>query len=99
MPNSVSLEFTDISTLTAGWRTQNERTRLQALGASWLRELRSCVLPVRSAGVPAELNFLISPLDPDFTRVSVGESEPLETNLRLIRPPRSKWSSTVMQSH
>ena len=93
MPNSVSLEFTDISTLTAGWRTQNERTRLQALGASWLRELRSCVLPVRSAGVPAELNFLINPLHPDFTRITLGEPEPLETDLRLIHPRRAKVAS------
>ena len=90
MPNSVSLEFTDISTLTAGWRTQNERAQLKALGANWLRELRSCVLPVRSAVVPAELNFLINPLDPDFTRISLGEPEPLETNLRLIRPQRAR---------
>ena len=98
MPNTVSLEFTDFSTLTAGWRTQNGRDHLQALDANWLRELRSCVWAVPSAEVPAGLNFLINPLHPDFTRITLGEPEPLETDLRLIRPQRSKWSSTVMQS-
>ncbi len=85
VPDMVSREEMDINALPAGWRNQEERTQLQALGASWLRESRSCVLAVPSAVVPAELNFLINPLHPDFTRIKLGEPEPLETDLRLIR--------------
>ena len=99
LPNTVSVEYMDISSLPGGWRNQDERDHLQALGANWLRELRSCVWAVPSAVVPAELNFLINPLHPDFTRITLGEPEPLETDLRLIRPKRAKRSSTVMQSY
>ena len=98
VPNTVSLEFKGINTLNSGWRNQDERNHLQALGANWLRELRSCVWAVPSAVVPAELNFLINPLHPDFTRITLGEPEPLEMDLRLICPQRAKRSSTVMQS-
>ena len=85
LPDTVSREDMEVSALPAGWRKQEERANLQALGANWLRELRSCVLVVPSAVVPAEFNFLINPLHPDFTRIKLGEPEPLETDLRLIR--------------
>ena len=86
VPDTVSREHVDISALPTDWRNQNERGHLQALGATWLRESRSCVLTVPSAVVPAELNFLINPLHPDFARIKLGEPETLETDLRLIRP-------------
>ena len=90
VPDTVSREQMDISALPADWRNQNERGHLQALGATWLRESRSCVLAVPSAVVPAEFNFLINPLHPDFTRVKLGEPEALETDLRLMRGQPSK---------
>ena len=92
VPDTVSREQMDINALPAGWRNQEERTQLQALGASWLRESRSCVLAVPSAVVPAELNFLINPLHPDFAGITFGEPEPLETDLRLIRRQPAKRS-------
>ena len=92
VPDTVSREDMDISALPVDWRNHNERGHLQALGASWLRELRSCVLAVPSAIVPAELNFLINPLHPDFVRIRLGEPELLETDLRLIRPLPAKRS-------
>ena len=90
VPDTVSREQVDISALPTVWRNQSERVHLQALGTHWLRELRSCVLVVPSAVVPAELNFLINPLHPDFTRIKLGEPEPLETDLCLIRPQPAK---------
>jgi RES domain-containing protein len=90
LPGAVSQERMDASALPAGWRNQNERAQLQALGTQWLRESRSCVLGVPSAVVPAEFNFLINPLHPDFAHITVGEPELLETDLRLIRAQRGE---------
>ena len=92
LPDTVSREDLEVSSLPAGWRNQEERAHLQALGTNWLRELRSCVLAVPSAVVPAELNFLINPLHPDFAAITFGEPEPLETDLRLIRGQAAKRS-------
>lgn len=85
LPHSVSIETIANSTLAQGWRAQAGRDQLQALGAEWLRQSRSCVLAVPSALIPAELNFLINPFHPDFRHITVGMPEPLETDLRLIR--------------
>ena len=47
------------------------------------RRHASRVLAVPSAVIPAELNFLINPLHPDFKRISLGEPETLDTDMRL----------------
>lgn len=86
VPDTVSREKIDVSALPTGWRNPEKRDHLQELGANWLREARSCLLVVPSAVVPAELNFLINPLHPDFASIKLGEPELFETDLRLIRP-------------
>jgi len=41
---------------------------------------------VPSAVVPAESNYLLNPLHPDFKRVKVGKPATVKTDLRLIKP-------------
>lgn len=83
LPETVSMETLDNKALPRDWRTHAGREALQSLGGEWLRQSRSCVLAVPSAVVPAELNFLINPLHPDFKRITLGEPESLETDMRL----------------
>ena len=83
LPEMVSMETLDAHVLPKDWRTPAGRQALQALGREWLRQTRSCVLAVPSAVVPAERNFLINPLHPDFKRIALGEPETLETDMRL----------------
>ena len=90
LPDTVSMEHLQRTSMSAGWRSQNERAQLQALGANWLHESRTCVLAVPSAVVPAEFNFLINPLHPDFVGITIGEPEPREADLRLIRGQPAK---------
>jgi len=82
LPENISMETLDTNVLPGGWRTHAGREALQTLGGEWLRQSRSCVLAVPSAVIPAELNFLINPLHPDFKRISLGEPETLDTNGR-----------------
>ena len=81
----VSLREPNISELEANWRGLSARDELQAIGHDWLQRPESCVLSVSSALVPAERNFLINPLHPDFAKISIGEPEFSETDVRLLR--------------
>lgn len=83
LPENISLETLAKDDLPGDWRTHAGREALQTLGGEWLRQLRSCVLAVPSAVIPAELNFLINPLHPDFKRITLGEPESLNTDMRL----------------
>ena len=83
LPENISLETLAKDDLPGDWRTHAGREALQSLGGDWLRQLRSCVLAVPSAVIPAELNFLINPLHPDFKRITLGEPETLNTDMRL----------------
>ncbi len=83
LPENISLETLAKDDLPGDWRTHAGREALQSLGGDWLRQLRSCVLAVPSAVIPAELNFLINPAHPDFKRITLGEPETLNTDMRL----------------
>jgi RES domain-containing protein len=83
LPEAVSIETLGGNALPKNWRTHAAREALQSMGSEWLRQLRSCVLAVPSSVMPAELNFLINPLHPDFKHVALGDPEMLETDMRL----------------
>lgn len=85
LPADLAVQELPADSLPTHWRTLGARDALQALGAEWLRQGRSAVLAVPSAVVPAERNYLINPLHPDFQRVRIGDPEALETDLRLLR--------------
>ena len=57
------------------------------IGDRWLRSLDSAVLMVRSAVVPAEFNFLLNPLHPDFHRIEIAQPIPFLFDPRLFPVP------------
>ena len=83
--SNVSLRELDASELGEDWRALSSRDTLQAIGNDWLQARETCILSVPSAVVPAERNFLVNPLHPDFPKIVVGEAEALETDVRLLR--------------
>ena len=83
--SDVSLRELEAAELGGDWRALSARDKLQAIGNDWLQERETCILSVASAVVPAERNFLINPLHPDFSKISIGEAEYLETDVRLLR--------------
>ena len=85
VPSDVSLRELEAAELGGDWRALLARDRLQTRGNDWLQGGESCILSVPSAVVPAERNFLINPLHPDFSKISIGEAESLETDVRLLR--------------
>ena len=85
LPGTVSVEHIEAAALPDNWRSLDARDQLQAVGAEWLHEARSCVLAVPSVVMPAEQNYLINPLHPDFHQITLGPPEALEMDLRLLR--------------
>lgn len=85
VPPQVSLREIDAAELGGDWRLLSARDHLQALGNDWLQRRESCILSVPSAVIPAERNFLINPLHPDFSKITLGAFESLETDVRLLR--------------
>ena len=70
--------------LPSHWREQRNREQLRAIGSAWARKQTAAVLAVPSAVIPAELNYLLNPLHPDFRHIVIGKPKRFETDLRLI---------------
>jgi len=86
IPSAVTIDRVRVADLPAAWRDIGARGTLQAIGAEWARKRSAAVLAVPSAIVPAESNYLLNPLHPDFKRIKVGKPNTVETDLRLIKP-------------
>jgi len=86
IPSAVTIDRVRVADLPADWRDIRARGKLQAIGAEWARKRGAAVLAVPSAIVPAESNYLLNPLHPDFKRIKVGKPSRVETDLRLVKP-------------
>lgn len=86
----ISLEFPEalVTAISRGelpsdWRDYPAPVALQGLGDAWLASGRSAVLRVPSAIVPdvggGEVNYVLNPVHPDFSKIGFGE--PLDLNM------------------
>ena len=69
---SISIEMLDASSLPKDWIERKENTR--DIGSEWLRSMRSALLRVPSALLPATSNVLLNPLHSDAGRVRIESS-------------------------
>ena len=65
------------------WRDYPHNRETQVFGSEWIKARRSVALPVPSAVVSGEFNYLLNPAHPDFKRVKVGKPEPFSFDPRL----------------
>lgn len=86
IPSAVTIDRVRVDDLPSDWREIGARGKLQAIGAEWARKRSAAALAVPSAIVPAESNYLLNPLHPDFKRIKIGKPSTVETDLRLIKP-------------
>ena len=77
------VEVVNADKLPPEWRGHPPPSSLRSLGDRWVAEGRSVVLQVPSAVVSTELNYVLNPRHPDFTRVSVGPAKPFRFDPRL----------------
>ncbi|MEA2663185.1 MAG: hypothetical protein QOI11_129 [Candidatus Eremiobacteraeota bacterium] len=75
--------------LSPAWRTMRGRDECRTFGERWRSSAVSAALAVPSAVVPeaydfGDVNLILDPLHPDFTRVTVGNPIPLDVDDRLL---------------
>jgi len=84
VPDAVAIERIEARSLTVGWRSMRHLETLREISAEWARSRRSAVLAVPSAVIPAEINFLLNPLHPEFRRIRIGKPATFRLDPRLF---------------
>lgn len=84
VPDALAIERIEARSLPAGWRSMRRLETLREIGAEWARSRRSAVLAVPSAVIPAETNFLLNPVHPEFRRIRIGKPVPFRLDPRLF---------------
>lgn len=85
IPNDLSITTIQTQELPEDWRNLSTRDALQTIGKDWLTSMRSAILSVPSAVLPAERNYLINPNHPDVQNIMLGSPESLQTDMRLYK--------------
>ena len=88
IPAGVAIGQVDVRTLPAGWRSMRHIETSREIGAEWARSRRGAVLAVPSAVVPAETNYLLNPLHPEFKRIRIGKPASFRLDPRLLAKGR-----------
>jgi len=70
--------------LPVDWRESPPPISTQRIGDAWASSRSSLLLRVPSVVVPAESNYLLNPLHPDFPLIEIGETEPIVLDARLL---------------
>lgn len=63
--------YLDYSSLPDNWRDSPPPYEIQAIGDEWVANGHSAVLTVPSVVIPQEINYLINPLHPDFSKITI----------------------------
>jgi RES domain-containing protein len=66
------------------WNALPESNTTREMGTKWATEKRSAVLGVPSVVIPSELNFLLNPEHPDFSKIEIGTPKPVGWDPRLL---------------
>jgi len=85
IPDTVRIEQVTLNSLPHNWTTFAQGEALWAIGRAWIARGKSAVLAVPSAVMPAETNYLLNPLHPDFGQIQIEKAQKLQTNVRLLR--------------
>ncbi len=84
VPENVSREQTDASTLPPNWRETPAPLELVRYGDEFAQRCECGFLLVPSALAPSENNWLINPVHADFRKLLVLETRPLSYDPRLF---------------
>lgn len=72
------------NSIPANWREEPPPVACQLYGDVWSKAGKHAVLRVPSVIVPDEDNFLINPLHPDFSQITIGKPIPFSFDGRLL---------------
>ncbi len=73
-----------VQQLPKDWQREPPPVSLQRLGDQWVKAGDSLILAVPSAIVPNELNLLLNPRHPDFSKIDIHTATDLTLDRRLF---------------
>jgi RES domain-containing protein len=85
VPESLSRERVEASTLPANWRETPAPPRLAQIGDEFVKRADSCSLLVPSALAIRENNWLINSQHSGFREITINQAEPLSYDPRMFR--------------
>ena len=85
VPESVSRQCLEASTLPPNWREVPAPPGLAQIGDGFVKKAEHCVLLVPSALAVSENNWLINPQHPEFKQITAHRAEPLSYDPRMFR--------------
>jgi RES domain-containing protein len=85
LPDSLSIESVAVEDLAGGWLAGDAGTETADRGSAWASSLRTPVLRVPSAVIPAEYNYLLNPQHRDFAIIEFYDemAEYIDPRLRV----------------
>lgn len=84
IPDSISLQKLTHFDLPDSWNAFPYPPSTQAVGDTFVRERKYCVLQIPSAVTQGDYNFLINPDHPDFRRIKIIAVEPFPFDRRIF---------------
>jgi RES domain-containing protein len=78
------VEHISFNALPSDWQVEPPTHTTRRIGTEWIRKSRAAVLAVPSAIVPEELNYLINPAHPDFSKIRIGKPTDFSFDSRLL---------------
>jgi len=73
----------DLTAISTDWDLVSNYPLTQKIGNKWLDGVSSAILKVPSAIVPMEINILLNPYHPDFSKIKILNVEPFRFDPRL----------------
>ena len=78
------LDIRDLFELPETWNSSPPSFETSRIGDNWNDQKTSAVLRVPSVTIPSEVNYLINPEHPDFTKLAIGQPQKFDFDFRLI---------------
>lgn len=84
IPDEVGIEHLEAGDLPGNWRQYPAPPALADLGTAWVARRSTAVLSVPSALIPDERNYLLNPVNRDFTAIRVATPQRFSFEPRLL---------------
>ena len=85
VPDGLRIEEVRTGSLPTNWRKTPAPIPLQQLGTEWCQRATSLLLRVPSVIIPEEYNYLVNPIHPDLSQLTMHKPRPFTFDPRLFR--------------
>jgi RES domain-containing protein len=82
-PDDLAMKIIYLDELPRGWSDYDKMFATQRIGERWIRENKTVLLQVPSSIIEEEVNYLLNPKHPDFSKIKVVKTQPFIFDSRI----------------